>query len=323
MHRILVLAPDGVIDSSLALTHDALATANRLAVARGRAEPFRITWLNPGRRRIRTAMGATLAAEPSASATDYGALVLPGLGMADAAEIDRRLGGPDLRRAVEWLRGNAHACPLVAASCSAVFLAAEAGLLTGKAATTTWWLGSVFRQRYPDVELDETRMLVADDATLCAGAALAHMALRLHLLARTAGPELARDVPRYLLLEERPSQARFMMLSAVAGMGAQVRDIERWIRAHLAQPFTVAGMARELGMSPRTLDRRVRAATGKGPGDLVQRIRLERATHLLETSDSALDDVATAVGYGDATTLRRLLRRHLHTNPSELRRRSA
>jgi transcriptional regulator GlxA family with amidase domain len=102
-----------------------------------------------------------------------------------------------------------------------------------------------------------------------------------------------------------------------------VRDIERWIRAHLAQPFTVAGMARELGMSPRTLDRRVRAATGKGPGDLVQRIRLERATHLLETSDSALDDVATAVGYGDATTLRRLLRRHLHTNPSELRRRSA
>ena len=49
MVRILVLALDGVVDSSLALTVDAVATANRVASATGRDARFSTTLASPGR----------------------------------------------------------------------------------------------------------------------------------------------------------------------------------------------------------------------------------------------------------------------------------
>ena len=319
MVRILVLALDGVVDSSLALTVDAVATANRVASATGRDARFSTTLASPGRSQIRTGMGAAVDVRPRVRVGHYDALVVPGLGLATAAEIEGFFDSGANRVAVDWMARVGSRCPLVAASCSAVFLLAEAGLLAGRSATTTWWLGSLFRERYPNVDLDETRMVVEDDGLLCAGAALAQIDLMLHLIARFASPDLARDVARYLAIDRRPSQARYMMLSAVAGLGKDVSEIERWIRAHRARSFSIAEMAAALGMSPRTLDRRVRAATGKGPSHFVQRLRLEHAVHLLETSQLPLADVAERVGYRDPTTLRRLLRRHLGANPTELR----
>jgi transcriptional regulator GlxA family with amidase domain len=114
-----------------------------------------------------------------------------------------------------------------------------------------------------------------------------------------------------------------MMLSAVAGMGQDVSDIERWIRVNRSRSFSMAELAKALGMSTRTLDRRVRLATGRGPARFVQRLRLEHASHLIETSQLSLDEIAGRVGYRDSTTLRRLMRRHLDVNPTEMRRRSA
>ena len=76
-----------------------------------------------------------------------------------------------------------------------------------------------------------------------------------------------------------------MMLSAVAGLGKDVIEIERWIRRNRSCSFSVAEMAKALGMSTRTLDRRVRLATGKKPSRFVQRTRLEHTSHLIETPD--------------------------------------
>lgn len=323
MYRILVLAIDGVMDSGLALTFDTIATANRLAVIQRRDVRFSTTLFHPGRRRIRTGMGAALTVRSAVRIQQYDALVVPGLGLSTVDEIESFFASRASRPIVGWLREVGSRCPMIAASCSAVFLLAEAGLLANKRATTTWWLGSVFRERYPEVELDETRMLVEAQGVLSAGAALAQIDLMLHLIARAASPGLSRDVSRFLAIDERPSQARYMMLSAVAGLGRDVSEIERWIRKNRARSFSIAEMAKALGMSTRTLDRRVRTATGGGPARFVQRLRLEHAAHLIETSDRPFSEIAGAVGYHDGTTLRRLLRRHLDLNPTELRRRSA
>ncbi|MFT4570275.1 MAG: transcriptional regulator GlxA family with amidase domain [Hyphomicrobiaceae bacterium] len=320
VYKIAVLAFDSVMDSGLALTLDSIATANRLAAAKRQDLRFTTTLVSPGRKRIRTGMGATFAVSSDVRIHQYDALVIPGLGLSTENEVEAFFESRSGRAAVEWLRKAGPRCPLVGASCSAVFLLAEAGLLANKVATTTWWLGSVFRDRYPGVELDETRMFVENEGVLCAGAALAQIDLMLHLIARAASPDLSRDVARFLAIDRRPSQARYMMLSAVAGIGKDVSDIERWIRKNCSRSFTIAEMAKAVGMSARTLDRRVRLATGGGASRLVQRLRVERATHLIETTKLGLDEISEKVGYSDATTLRRLLRRHLDQNPSELRR---
>jgi transcriptional regulator GlxA family with amidase domain len=46
---------------------------------------------------------------------------------------------------------------------------------------------------------------------------------------------------------------------------------------------------------------------------------VERAVHMLETSNVSIDEIASMVGYADGVTLRTLLRRRLGRGVRELR----
>ena len=56
----------------------------------------------------------------------------------------------------------------------------------------TWWLASVFRARFPDVRLDETKMLVRDDPCLTAGSAYAQLDLTLAVALAVSPKTLSR-----------------------------------------------------------------------------------------------------------------------------------
>jgi transcriptional regulator GlxA family with amidase domain len=62
---------------------------------------------------------------------------------------------------------------------------------------------------------------------------------------------------------------------------------------------------------------------GKSPLSYFQGLRVERAVHLLKTTNASVDEVAARVGYADGVTLRTLLRRRLHQGIKEIRRPSA
>jgi len=49
-------------------------------------------------------------------------------------------------------------------------------------------------------------------------------------------------------------------------------------------------------------------------------LRVERAVHLLKTSQDSVDDIAARVGYADGVTLRTLLLRELGYGVREIRR---
>jgi transcriptional regulator GlxA family with amidase domain len=194
----------------------------------------------------------------------------------------------------------------------------RAGVLDGKRATTSWWLGPTFRRMFPAVELDEAEMIVADDGVLTAGAALAHLDLALAVI-RERSPDLASLVARYFILDDRPSQAPFVASTHVAYDDELVKRFDRWVRRHLREPFELARAARAVGASERTLQRRVRAVLGKPPIAFVQDLRLERAVHMLRATRETIDEIAGAVGYEDGSTLRNLLRRKLQTGVRDLR----
>ena len=79
--------------------------------------------------------------------------------------------------------------------------------------------------------------------------------------------------------------------------------------------------ARATATSKRTLARRMRQVLGKSPLSYFQDLRVERAAHMLETSDVSVDEIASMVGYADGATLRTLLRRRLGRGVRELRQR--
>jgi transcriptional regulator GlxA family with amidase domain len=206
----------------------------------------------------------------------------------------------------------------IAASCIGTFLLAETGLLNGGEATTSWWLGPFFRQRYPGIRVDETRMLVSNGNLVTAGAAMGHLDLALWLI-RRASPELAALVARYMLADYRSQQSPYIIPEHMAHADPLMERFERWARSQLKVGFSLQKAAEALATTPRTLQRRTEAVLGKSPLAFFQDLRVERAQHLVRSSGMDLEAIAAEVGYADGATLRTLLRRRLGIGVRELR----
>ncbi len=250
-------------------------------------------------------------------------LVLPGLGeAATPADVARALERRDLVAGADLVARAAGAGALVAASCAATFVLGASGILDGGQATTTWWLGPTFALRFPRVTLQPARMVVESGRAITAGSAFAHADLLLAVVARVASPEVAHTVARYLVLDERPSQARYMILGHLTGADPVLRALEAYVLAHLDRQVSLEEMARATATSARTLARRVSLGTGLSPQRFAQRLRVQRAVHLLETTADPVDDIAARVGYADPAAFRRVFRRETGDTPRARRRRS-
>jgi transcriptional regulator GlxA family with amidase domain len=316
--KIGVLALDGVFDTGLATVLDAFAIANDLAAATGRQGPSFEVEVIGTRRRVRTALGLKVPIAASRAGRVPDCVIVPAIGCKMPAPLEHALGRPDVRDGVAALRAWAEGGALLAAACVGTFVLAEAGLLDGQEATTTWWLAPMFRQRYPNVMLDESRMVVRSGATVTAGAALSHIDMALALI-RQSSPELAGLVAKYLVIDARPSQSAYAISDHLIHADPLVERFERWARGRLDRGFSLEEAASALATSKRTLARRLKETLGKTPLSYFQDLRVERAVHLLRTTGHKVERIADMVGYADGVTLRALLRRRLGRGVRELR----
>lgn len=222
-----------------------------------------------------------------------------------------------------WI-GRAHAAGAVACgACAGVFLLAEAGILSGRQATTHWGLAGAFAARYPDVRLAPERMLVDGGDYICAGGVTAYFDLALHLVARHASPEAALSCARTLLLDPgRIRQTPYMsLLPLSAADDDAVAQARRWLEDNHARPVTMAELAAAVHLTGRTLLRRFRKAVGRTPVQYLQAVRMERAKRLLATGGKSAGEIASMVGYGDATAFFKAFRELTGLTPGEYRRR--
>jgi transcriptional regulator GlxA family with amidase domain len=316
--KISIVALEGLFDTGLTATLDVFSTANSLSAAMlGGATRFDVSVVGM-RRTVRSGLGLTIPVTTVSSDARPDWVIVPALKTVTPDTLLPALARPDVREAVaqiaKWQAGGAR----IAAACVGTFLIAEAGVLDGRAATSTWSLSPLFRQRYPAVDLDETRMLVPTDAGVTAGSAMGHLDLALWLV-RQASPDLASLVSRYLLADVRASQALYIIPNHLAQADPLVSRFERWSRAHLGNGFSLQDAASALATSPRSLQRRCQAVLGKSPLAYFQDLRVERARSLIQGSTLGLDAIAAEVGYVDGATLRTLLRERLGRGVRELR----
>jgi transcriptional regulator GlxA family with amidase domain len=317
--RIHILALNGVFDTGLAAVLDAFGTANALAEMTGFSS-LRFQMKVVGLRKIvTTAHGLSVPVTAAARAQTPDAVVMPAINHIKPEPLVQALASDEVREAGAVLRKWSGRGALTAAACVGTFVLAEAALLDGEEATTTWWLAPLFRQRYPRVRLDESRIIVQSNAVVTAGAALSHMDLALTLI-RRASPDLASLTAKYLVADARTSQAMYTIADHLAHADPLVQQFERWARQRLAEGFSLDEAAAALATSKRTLARRMESVLGKSPLAYFQDLRTERAVHLLKTSHASVDQIAAEVGYAEGVTLRALLRRRLGRGVREIRR---
>jgi transcriptional regulator GlxA family with amidase domain len=315
--KLAILALDGVFDTGLTVLLDTFTLANELSAAQGfKSPPFDVSLVGV-RQRVRTALGFSKTMEPVSSVLRADWVIVPAL---NAKTPDLLLGAlerRDVREAIAFLRTRHADGSSIAAACIGTFLLAETGLLDHREATTSWTLAPLFRQRYPTVHLDDSRIIVAAERVVTAGAMMGHLDLALWIV-RQASPELATLVARLMLADRRASQAQYVIPDHIAHADPLISRFDRWAREHLSEGFSLQNAASALAVHTRTLQRRTEAVLGKSPLAFFQDLRVQHAQQLV-AAGCDLETVASEVGYADSATLRALLRRKLGRGVRELR----
>jgi transcriptional regulator GlxA family with amidase domain len=225
------------------------------------------------------------------------------------------------RPTVDWLVRKWRSGVTLTAVCTGTVLLAEAHILDDRVATTNPSLVAFFDERYPKVRLDPTLKLADEGRVVTAGATTSSFDLVIELIGRFLGADTAIRTAAELLTDPVPqSQKPYMLVRKRIGHGD--REIQR-VQAHIEQDYgdslDPTSLAGEAAMSPRTLARRFRNATGESLHEYLRNTRVEAAMRRLAATEESIGEITERCGYADVRSFRRTFRELTGLSPREYR----
>lgn len=325
MPKVAVFAIDDILATGVTGPIEALNIANVQADVAGLDAGQRFSWqvISVDGKPVRSSAGFMLpVAGNYALANDADIIIIPGFNHRNGRDVANFVANlPD--GYLDWLKARAAAGKVLCGICSGTFVLAEAELLDGRRATTSWWLTRAFRRRYPLVDLHPREVATADGNILCGGSASSWMHVCLQLIRRYMSEEVAQACAGIMLVDAAAaSQAPFLNAAHLtASRDDAIDEAIHFMRDHLASDLSVGDLADRAAMSERTFIRRFSAVTGMPPGHYLQRLRVDQAKRLLEQTDEPLERIMEQVGYRDISSFRRLFKKAVSVAPQQYRRR--
>ncbi|MCX4970573.1 helix-turn-helix domain-containing protein [Streptomyces sp. NBC_00654] len=314
--RIGVLAYPGCFASEVFGVPDLLTMATHVAAAQGAfPSAYEVTVVSP-RRRVVASGGSAIDVSPVRQAD---VLIVPGFELSPTLDLDAALAG--LGPEVASIRSQAASGTAVVSICVGAFPVAEAGLLGGREATTSWLFADRFARRYPDVRLRPESLVVTDRGVTTTAAFSAMYDFALQLIREHDGPRVARSTARIALVDDaRSTQAPYVDTGLIPTAGREFSlGVKRWLDQNLSARYDLPALAREFHVSTRTMLRRFGDEAGETPLSYLQTARVRRAGHLLETTGKTVAAIAADVGYRDPGTFSGIFARHTGRRPREYR----
>ncbi|BCF92506.1 MULTISPECIES: transcriptional regulator FtrA [Paraburkholderia] len=273
---------------------------------------FAVCAVEPGP--IRAAGGIGIAAPYSLKMLDRAStIVVPGW-----RDPDERPPEPLLKKIRAAVERGARVCSI----CSGVFVLAAAGVLDGKTVTTHWRYAEKLQQRFPQLRVKPDALYVDEGQVITSAGSAAGLDMLLHLVRRDYGSAIANRVAQRLVVppHREGGQAQFVPRPMPQDDSGRLARLMDYVRANPALEHTLASLADQAAMSPRTLQRQFRDATGMAPYEWLIRERVAIARELLESpADLPMSRVAELAGFGSEESLRRHFRRVALTSPGAYR----
>jgi transcriptional regulator GlxA family with amidase domain len=323
MPKVAIIAVDDILATGVTGPLEALNIANIQADLAGLPPEQRFSWqvLSIDGKPVRSSAGFMIPVDgDDCHARDADIIIIPGFNHRSGREVSNFVSNmPD--GYITWLKARHDEGKVLCAICSGTFVLAEAGLLDGRVATTSWWLTKAFRRRYPAVELQPREVVTDDGDILCGGSASSWMHVCLRLIHRYMNQEVANACARIMLVDVRnASQAPYLSAEHLTASRDDVIDSAiSYMREHLAEELTVSQLASMVAMSERTFIRRFREVAGMPPGHYLQRMRVDTAKRMLEQTDLPLEQIIDTIGYADVSSFRRLFKKEVAVSPGEFR----
>ncbi|MFD4210760.1 GlxA family transcriptional regulator, partial [Micromonospora tulbaghiae] len=283
-HRVAVLALDGLLPFELGIPH-------RIFGSSLSPEPG-----NKGEKLYEVVTCSVRPPGPVRTDSDYAILVEHGpeaLATADTVVIPASYElGPvfeEGRLTEELAAAFARVRPgtRMVSICTGSYVLAAAGYLDGRPATTHWSSADHFQRTFPQVRVDPDVLFIDDGDVLTSAGVAAGIDLCLHLVRRDHGSAVANEIARRTVVPpyRDGGQAQFIHRPVPEPQFATTTAARAWALGRLDRPILLRDMAQQESMSVRTFTRRFREEVGVSPGQWLTQQRVERARHLLESSD--------------------------------------
>lgn len=257
----------------------------------------------------------TLQVAPLQTIDKAGLIILPSFAEQDDYAIGKN------REALDWVISQYHAGAEVASLCTGTFLLAATGLLNGKPCATHWKAAAYFRRLFPELELHTNKIVTDQQGVYTAGGAISSLNLALYIVEKYCGREAALYCARILQIDiDRDSQSPFILFEGLKDhKDNAIRDIQEFIEQHIGDRLTVDQLAVHCSMDRINFTRRFKKATQLSPADYVQRIKVEGAKRLFESTDKQINQVMYEVGYADVKAFRQTFKKIAGMTPGDYR----
>ena len=184
MREVLIVMFDGVEELDFCGPYEVFSVANRMAMSSGKPALYALTLAGEHDGPVTCAGGLKVLPDTTiVHCAQPGILIVPG------GAGTRR--GEDIQPVVRFIEETALRCEIVASVCTGALLLARARLLDGHRATTHWASLDLLQERHPQVTVVRDARFVDEGRLITAGGISAGIDLALHIVARTAGPEMA------------------------------------------------------------------------------------------------------------------------------------
>jgi transcriptional regulator GlxA family with amidase domain len=318
--RVAILGFDGAQMLDVVGPFEVFSGANealRAQAARGRPRPvgYDVSVVSAGRKTIRSESGLAISAQGT---------------LADAGALDTLIvaGGAGARKAAS----DAKICAAVAKAsrkarrvasvCTGTFVLAAAGLLEGRRATTHWAYCDRLAKDYAGITVERQPIYVRDGRFWTSAGVTAGIDLSLAMVEEDFGGDLALLIARWLVVFVRRAggQSQFSPHLATQAAGREpIRALQSFVSEHPEAALDLPAMATRAGMSVRNFTRVFRSEVGVTPAAYVERIRLDSARRLMESTSLGVEQIASEAGFGTGESLRRAFARGVGLSPREYR----
>jgi transcriptional regulator GlxA family with amidase domain len=205
--------------------------------------------------------------------------------------------------------------------CTGAFMLAATGLLKNKSATTHWYAAQEFRRMFPDVKLEDHKIIVDENGLYSSGGATSSLHLGLYLTEKYCGKETSNLATRMLMMDsDRDSQTRFsMFIPQTQHKDEDIFKAQKLIEENHTGKLSVEELAMQVHLSKRSFIRRFKMATGNTPMEYMQRMNVEKAKRQLENSKLSIEQIIYSLGYNDIHSFRKIFARYTDLTPREFR----
>jgi transcriptional regulator GlxA family with amidase domain len=224
---------------------------------------------------------------------------------------------PNNKLLIDWITEQYKQGAEIASMCAGSFMLAATGILAGKTCSTHWALSEKFRILFPDVNLQTDQLITDENGIYTNGGAYSFLNLLMYLVEKFYDRQTAIHCAKYFQIDlDRNLQAEFSIFNGhKKHSDDEILTAQIFLEENYKDKISIEKLAADLNIGRRNFDRRFIKATGCTPIDYLQRVKIEAAKKMFETSRKTVGEIMYEVGYNDAKAFRDVFNRVTGLSP--------